>query len=355
MNYTDRVCKALKQARVFNDSDGHNVTSIDISQDGSQVVTSSDGDEALRLYDSSTSGTLFKTLYAKKYGVSRVRFTHAPGTVVCTSRNDWDHSLRYWSLHDNRYLRYFKGHRAEVVGLSVAPKDDFLLSACAAGTCRLWDVRSDACSGFLRLPTKDARPCVSFDETGLTFAVAAAAPNRGGAIVSMFATADHDRGPFTQSSKGDYMMTTPKAALATSIKFSSDGKHMILAGGSDSCWVIDSFTAKCVSEYRLSCASSVITDAAITPDCKYVIAGTLNKASSDASGSLHIWPLISGDAGAVESGGPKVVTEEVAVHVGKHAGPVHAVLCSPVTLMVASACKNLNLWLPDPAMLQSAS
>jgi COMPASS component SWD2 len=141
MNYSDAVCRALKQARVFTDSEGHSVDSIDISSDGQQVVTSSE-DKALRLYDAHDSGTLLKTLHAKKYGVSLVRFAHAPGTVVCATRNEWDNSLRYWSLHDNRYLRYFKGHRAEVVGLCVSPKDDFLLSSSADGTCRLWDVRS---------------------------------------------------------------------------------------------------------------------------------------------------------------------------------------------------------------------
>ena len=119
--------------------------SIDISSDGSQVVTSSE-DKALRLYDAHDVGSILKTLHAKKYGVSRVRFAHAPGTVVCATRNDWDNSLRYWSLHDNRYLRYFKGHRAEVVGLCVSPKDDFLLSSSADGTCRLWDVRSGTLS-----------------------------------------------------------------------------------------------------------------------------------------------------------------------------------------------------------------
>jgi len=38
MNYSDGVCRALRQARVFSDSEGHNVTSIDISPDGSQVL-----------------------------------------------------------------------------------------------------------------------------------------------------------------------------------------------------------------------------------------------------------------------------------------------------------------------------
>ncbi len=85
---------------------------------------------------------LKKTIYSKKYGVSLVRFTHHPNAVLVASQNSFDgnwivgvrggegkgrwwyhsivlilpkltftESIRYLSLHDNKYLRYFKGHR----------------------------------------------------------------------------------------------------------------------------------------------------------------------------------------------------------------------------------------------------
>ena len=344
MNYSDAVCRSLRQARVFSDSDGHTVTSIDISPDGAQVVASSE-DEALRLYDAEDSGALLKTLFAKKYGVSLVRFAHAPGTVVCASRNNWDNCLRYWSLHDNRYLRYFKGHRAEVVGLSVSPKDDKLLSASADGTCRLWDVRSDACAGFLRLPNRDARPLIAFDDTGIIFAVAA--PSAGqGATVKLYSATEHDRGPFQTIS-----VPSPHASCATSLKFSSNGKYLLLAGGSNTCFLIDTFDDKVVCEYRLSCPASVVTDAAITPDCAYVMACTSGPKDSGGrgggggGGSIHIWPF--GVSPGCMAPGPQIITEEVAVHKHMHSGPVTALMCSPTTLLVASACRNLNFWIPD--------
>ena len=71
---------------------------------------------------------------------------------------------RYWSLHENRYLRYLKGHRARVVGLEVSPSQDLVLSASVDATVRLWDVRSDTCSGLLNLQHKTTRPAVSFDD-----------------------------------------------------------------------------------------------------------------------------------------------------------------------------------------------
>lgn len=57
---------------------------------------------------------LAQVVFSKKYGVDLVRFTHAPNAIICASKNNWDESLRYLSLHDNRYLRYFKGHRDKV-------------------------------------------------------------------------------------------------------------------------------------------------------------------------------------------------------------------------------------------------
>lgn len=93
---------------------------------------------------------LLKTIHSKKYGVDQICFTHHTSSVVYSSKNGWDgkvilnitlscallkcclwgqlsnsekaccddvvgwdcaESLRYLSLYDNRYLRYFKGHR----------------------------------------------------------------------------------------------------------------------------------------------------------------------------------------------------------------------------------------------------
>jgi WD40 repeat protein len=43
-----------------------------------------------------------------------------------------DHSLRYLSLHDNRFLRYFQGHTARVTSLCMSPRDDTFISAAQA-------------------------------------------------------------------------------------------------------------------------------------------------------------------------------------------------------------------------------
>jgi hypothetical protein len=51
---------------------------------------------------------------AQKYGVELVRFTHHEQCVLCTSRppSAEDYAVRYLSLYDNQYLRFFAGHQA---------------------------------------------------------------------------------------------------------------------------------------------------------------------------------------------------------------------------------------------------
>ena len=54
-------------------------------------------------------------------------------------------TLRYLSLHDNHYVRYFKGHKAQVVCLEISPTDEQFLSAGLDDTVRLWNMASPSC------------------------------------------------------------------------------------------------------------------------------------------------------------------------------------------------------------------
>lgn len=54
----------------------------------------------------------------------------APGHIA--------HEIRYLSLFDNAYLRFFTGHEGRVTSLAMSPLDDRFLSASVDGTLRLW-------------------------------------------------------------------------------------------------------------------------------------------------------------------------------------------------------------------------
>lgn len=96
----------------------------------------------MHLYGTCFVCRCLKTINSKKYGVDLVCFTPHPTTVIYSSKNGWDgmfiatygfscgllnlfevvyecfiypESLRLLSLHDNKYLRYFKGHHDRLV------------------------------------------------------------------------------------------------------------------------------------------------------------------------------------------------------------------------------------------------
>ena len=82
--------------------------------------------------------------------------------------------IRYLSLHDERYLRCFKGHGKPVVGLEMSPKEDLFASASLDETVRIWDLRSTDCVAALRYSSngEQSRPAVAFDPQGVVLAAA---------------------------------------------------------------------------------------------------------------------------------------------------------------------------------------
>ncbi len=40
-----------------------------------------------------------------------------------------DHGIRYHTLHDNKYIRYFTGHTERVIGLCICPSTDLFISS----------------------------------------------------------------------------------------------------------------------------------------------------------------------------------------------------------------------------------
>lgn len=54
-------------------------------------------------------GRKAKYFASQKYGVDHITATHHSGNVLHASTKG-NHDVRYHSAHDNKYLKYFKGH-----------------------------------------------------------------------------------------------------------------------------------------------------------------------------------------------------------------------------------------------------
>lgn len=56
-------------------------------------------------------------------------FSCPPQTVLVSSDVEGvDHAVRYLSLYDNQFLRYFAGHTDKVVSIAMSPTDDHFMT-----------------------------------------------------------------------------------------------------------------------------------------------------------------------------------------------------------------------------------
>jgi len=316
MKLTPQTLRAMEVARVRRDN-AKPINALDFFHDGSMLVTSSD-DESIRLYNC-MEGKLQKLVYSRKYGACHVRFTHHQLSIICASRNlSNDHSLRYLSLHDNQFLRYFHGHTAPVTALEMSPKEDLFVSASRDSSVRLWDLRQEAALGVLSVPNHSP-PAVSFDPEGLIFATAMS--DQTTRAVRLYDMRSYAKGPFTT-----FRLSGPPVAFHH-LSFSNDGKTILLPSTSDAIDLIDAFDGNQLATYRgHSNAGGLMLEASFTPDGQFVLSG-----SDD--GTVHVWHAATG--------------REVAVMQG-HANAATSVRWSPTHMLAASACTGslLCLWIP---------
>jgi len=219
------------------------------------------------------------------------------------------------SLHDNRYLRYFKGHKTRVVALEMSPVDDTFMSASLDNTIRLWDLRTNACQGLIRV---SGRAAVAYDPQGLVFAA-----TTDSSQIKLYDQRSYDKGPFTTFvvSPAD----KPAAAEWTGMKFSPDGKYLLLTMAHPRILLMDSYEGRIVQSYSsFSNSKGAALEATFSPDGQFVLSG-----SDD--GTIHVWETVSGRPVTTFKG---------------HPGPVRCLAFNPNRMTFASACTKLGLWLP---------
>mmetsp|Transcript_64852 Transcript_64852/g.128219 ORF Transcript_64852/g.128219 Transcript_64852/m.128219 type:complete len:125 (-) Transcript_64852:256-630(-) len=109
------------------------------------------------------------------------------------------------------------------------------------------------------------------------------------------------------------------------IKFSNDGKFMLLTTTEGSIALLDSYKGDLLRVFTgHSNEREIPLEACFTPDAEGVVAG-------GEDGSISLWETASGKQSRV---------------IPAHPAPVAAIKCNPTRMMVASACSQVCLWLP---------
>lgn len=307
----DEIFSRMSIGAVFSDFVGK-INSLDFHRTADLLITACE-DNSVRLYDIANA-KLLKITNHEKHGADRICFTHHPNSVICSSRynlESTEESLRYLSMYDNRILRYFKGHKERVVSLCMSPVNDSFMSGSLDHTVRIWDLRVNACQGILRLR---GRPTVAYDQQGLVFAVAM----EGGAI-KLFDSRSYDKGPF------DTFLVGGDMAEVCDIKFSNDGKSMLLTTTGNNIYVLDAYGGEKRCAFSLDPSLNTTIEASFTPDGKYILSGS-------GDGKLYAWDISTGN---------KVASWET------HIGVVSCLKWAPRRAMFVAASSVLSFWIPN--------
>ncbi|CAG0883249.1 unnamed protein product [Cyprideis torosa] len=324
MHLTETVMQGFKLAKVFRDNH-ERINCIDFAEDGELLVTSSDDDQ-INIYDC-VKGVHKRCVNSKKYGVDLIHFTHARNTAIHAS-NKIDDTIRYLSLHDNKYIRYFVGHSKRVTTLCMSPIDDSFLSGSLDKTVRLWDLRSNNCQGMVNIPTT-GKPVAAFDPEGLIFALGINSDT-----VKLYDLRSFDKGPFAA-----FKLAPDRHCEWTALKFSPDGKLVMITTNSSTIRLIEAFNGQPLQTLtgHLNNRGGIF-EASFSPDSKFVLSGSLD-------GKIHVW---NAETGAKL---PHCLGSELP-------GPVHCLQFNPKFMMLATACTatqtasdtmqgQMGFWLPS--------
>ncbi|KAK4056379.1 hypothetical protein OIO90_002522 [Microbotryomycetes sp. JL221] len=365
MTLTPALMSSFKPARVFNKTeatDECSFTSLAFDDQGQFAIAAAE-DESLYLLDAQT-GIQQKVYNVEKYGARLVRFTHSSSAILHTSAKD-DVNIRYMSLHDNKYLRTFKGHKQPIVSMAMSPKDDTFLSGAVNDTVKLWDLRQASALGSLDIAN---HPSVAYDPSGMVFAVGL---NLNSSI-SMYDRRQFDSQPFLTPKINDMVIaasSTPHhIPVITSLSFSNDGNCLLVGTSGDVHYVLDAFDgnvmARLVSEEPVSKVngtgpgleraitsphvSPIVPVAGISgeevtwsPDGRFIISGSID-------GKINIWDFKLPETRS-ESGSPFGPTYSMypIKTLDAHANPSRVVKFNPKKAMFASAGHEIAFWLPD--------
>ncbi|KAJ3350721.1 hypothetical protein HDU83_009449 [Entophlyctis luteolus] len=313
---------SFRPAKVFNYDKPF--TCIDFDSAG--VLCLATCEDELRMYDC-LNASYKKASFSKKYGCGIAKFTHRQYNVLYSSTKE-DDAIRYLSFHDNKFIRYFSGHESRVNGIEMCPQDDQFLSSSRDGEVRLWDLKANNCVGVLK--TNTTNPRIAFDPTGAIFAV-----TTNSSSIRLYDLKSLSAGPFaTFKIPNDFGSgSSSHGGEWTAIKFSNDGKWLLLSNKVGTCCAIDAFEGKVLATYTGRRTNGykgpLDMEATITPDGRFILGGA-------DDGSVHVWeaPVIRDGA----SGQREVVRSFTQLPGSKD--PLPLIKFNPRFMMFASASES---------------
>lgn len=352
------------------------VSSLDFHREG-QWLAMGTSEGSIHIIDS-LSGEEKKKLYAKTDGAANVKFTHHEACVLFSSEMN-NNQIKYLCTYDNRYIRYFEGHRGKVNSITMSPIDDNFISSDDK-TIRLWNLAAPNVIAKINLPPSCSNPSVQYDESGLVFGVLCFDSYLNRHNLKLFDARNYENGPFQDILPDNKMIE--KAILNSnstlsssqiqkyltcdwdSFEFSTDGNHILVNTKSDLFLVLDGFRNE-VEPLAITNRKNdgfLSLGCGFSPDAKNIV--TANDENEvliyDYKKGLESLSMSTFDQ---NNSNMDIVTPEGGTQVGGmlksvltgHVSQVGCVKCNPKYNVFATGCVNTVLWVPGTPIVESDS
>lgn len=227
-------------------------------------------------------------------------------------------------MHDNKYLRYFRGHNSPVTQICLNPLNDTFLSISPRESLCLWDLRTPHMQGRLNFNDNTVTSAVAdYDPQGLIFAV-----GTGSKYLRLYDARNWDRGAFST------FEISPSSSPAQNIswnnlQFSPDGKEILITLKSDtpsatSGIVLNSFDGNVKSLIESASSDSFSNILSFTPDSNFIVG------ARHVDGKLDVWDVK--DYKLIVNGGIEGVTGD----------PIKAMAFNPKFAMLAAITNDFS-------------
>jgi len=322
----------------------NDATFMSYHEKGERLFVASATDNTLQVIDCLNGKAAGPPLRCEREKIQIVKATHQEDCVLFASSGSptqpvgQRYAVNYWSIHDNKILRKFRGHSAPVTSISMCPADDLFLTSSDDRTVRLWNVGQAGCVANLELPAETEKNALAaYDSTGLVFAVTAAMTEGKGHYVHLYDARNYQDGPFAemkvtqadlQTAIQSHVSATPdrveelSQAEWTSIQFNVSGNQILIGAEQGLCVLLDGFEGtvqRVLTEPKETKRAAVCC---FTPDDRTVLQG-------NQDGSISCWNVDSGTVAQTLKG---------------HPGSVSAIAANPTHAQIASACSQTALW-----------
>lgn len=121
----------------FDFSNGE-FTDLDIDVDGQRVITSSQNESLVKVWDAST-GRVTRVFSGHSAQVESISLADYGGQALSAGQ---DGTMRWWDINTGRQNQYFKGHTGAILCTAFSPDTRYALSGGQDGTVRLWDLHA---------------------------------------------------------------------------------------------------------------------------------------------------------------------------------------------------------------------